>query len=113
MYLMSHELKKSKRIRLRVLVCDDVEIDIIIGSFFQSLQLVTNTHTTHFRITLLQNMRGRGGVTVQLGDGVSMTYGSDGQTHSDRAGEERRIYAEKNMEVGVKAGERAQHSVQQ
>jgi hypothetical protein len=29
--LMSHELKKSKRMRLRVLVCEDIKIDIIIG----------------------------------------------------------------------------------
>ena len=29
--LMSHELIQPKRMRLRVLVCDDVKIDIIIG----------------------------------------------------------------------------------
>ena len=29
--LMSHELKKSQQMRLGVLVCDDVKIDIIIG----------------------------------------------------------------------------------
>jgi len=50
----------------------------------------------------------------ELGDGVSMTYGSDGHTHIVTAratSEERKIYAERNKAVGrEKVGAQAQHS---
>ena len=104
---MSHELKNLKRMRLRVLVFDDVKISIFIGlSCIKAHNLLP---------VLIQHIAGvpyceicgdeEATRTVELGDGVSMTYGSDGHKHivTTRAtSEERRIYAEKNQEGGMK-----------
>ena len=83
--LMSHELKKSKRMRLRVLVCEDIKIDIIIG--------LTSIKAFNLLPVLTQHIAGvpcceicgdeEASRTVERNDGVSMTYGSDGHTHSD------------------------------
>ena len=60
--LTSHELKKSKRMRLRVLVCDDVKVDIIIGlpsiTAFNLLPVLTQRKykTVIFYVTVSVNI---------------------------------------------------------
>ena len=44
--------------------------------------------------------------TVELGDGVSMTYGSDGQKHIVTARKRVRIYAERKQEGGREKAEK-------
>ena len=112
--LMSHELKKSKRMRLRVLFCDDIKIGIIIGlpsiKAFNLLPVLTQHIAGVPCCEICEDEETS--CTVELGDDVSMTYGSDGHTHIVTAratSEERRIYAEREKEGGCeKAGETAQ-----
>jgi len=76
--LMSHELKKSQQMRLGVLVCDDVKIDIIIG--------LPSIKAFNLLPALTQHIEGvpcceicrdeEASRTVERNDGVSMTYGS-------------------------------------
>ena len=103
--LMSHELKKPKRMRLRVLVCDDVKIDIIIGlpsiKAFDLLPVLTQ-HISGLPCCEICGDE-EADKTVELGDGVSMTYGHDGHKNIETAratSEERRIHAELNKNGG-------------
>jgi hypothetical protein len=114
--LMSHELKKSKRMRLRVLVCDDVKIDIIIGlpsiKAFNLLPVLTQHISGLPCCEICGEMEAD--KTVELGEGVSMTYGHDVYKHIETAratSEERRIHAELNKNGGhERTGANAQHS---
>ena len=114
--LMSHELKKPKRMRLRVLVCDDVKIDIIIGlpsiKAFALLPVLTQ-HLSGFPCCEICGDEETAN-TVELGDGVIMTHDKDGHKRIETAratSEERRIHAERSNNGGhEKAGANAQHS---
>ena len=102
--------------RLRVLLCDDVKVEIIIP--------LPSIKAYNFLLVLTQHIAGlpcceicgdeEATRKVELKDGVTMTYFSDGHKHIVTArarSEERRIYAERNQEVGREiAGEQAQHS---
>ena len=87
---MSHELKRSKQMRLRVLVCDDVKIDIIIGlpsvKAFNLLPVLTQ----HISGVPCCEICGdeEAAQTVNLGDGVSIIRQRRTQTHSDSVGDE-------------------------
>jgi len=89
--------------RLRVSVCDDVKKDIIIGlpsiKAYNLLPVLTQ-HTAGVPCCEICGDE-EASRTVELGDGVSMTYGSDGHTYIVTAratSEERKIYAERNKE---------------
>ena len=99
--------------RLRVLVCDDVKIDIIIG--------LPSIKTFDLLPVLTQHISGlpcceicgdeEADKTVELGDGVIMTYGQDGHEHieTSRATSERRLHAQRSNYGGHEKarGERA------
>jgi len=91
--------------RLRVLVCDDIKIDIIIG--------LPSIKDFNLLAVLTQHIAGvpcceicgdeEASRTVEKHDGVSIRPGSDGHTHIDTAratSEERKLYAERNKEWG-------------
>ena len=96
--LMCHELKKSKRMHLRILVCDDVKTEIIIGLAF----IKAYSHNTFPDYNAAEYARTKIATrTVELGDGVSMTYSSNGHKHiviAPVTSEERRIYAEREKQ---------------
>ena len=94
--------------RLRVLVCDDVKIDIIIRlPSIKAFDLLP--HSTHTTLSGLPCCEICGDEEadkmVQLGDGVILTYGHDGHQHIETAratSEEMRIHAELNNEGAMK-----------
>jgi hypothetical protein len=75
--------------RLRVLICDDVKIDIIIGlPSIKSFNLLP-VLTQHIAGVSCCEICGDEEAlrTVERNNGVSMTYGSDGHTHLTIAGQ--------------------------
>jgi len=114
--LMSHELKKSKRMRLRVLVCDDIKIDIIIGLPSIKAYNLLPVLTQHIAGVPCCEICGdeETSRTLDKHDGAKIRPGGDVNTHTDTAratSEERRLHAEQINERGHEGiGALAQHS---